>query len=214
MRGARRRPPPFHGRDVWYDVRSAASTGHWIPAAGDALKAMLIRLRDAGVPADQIRVISPFRLVAGNAATVYQSVFPEVSNDDRKQWVGTVHTMQGKEADVVILILGGDPDCPGHAASPPRSRIYSTSRSAVPSAASTSSATWTPGARSRTSMSWPPASQPGARTDRDITSSSAVRARSYCPARGARRGAGPRYHRSPLQAARGQAVLTAPPSMR
>ena len=104
---------PFHGRDVWYDVRSASSTGHWIPAEGDALKAMLVRLRDAGVPADQIRVISPFRLAAGNAATVHQSVFPEVSNDDRKQWVGTVHTMQGKEADVVILILGGDPDRPG-----------------------------------------------------------------------------------------------------
>jgi hypothetical protein len=105
--------PPFRGRNVWYDVRSAISTGHWVPVEGDALRAMLVRLRDAGVPADQIRVISPFRVVAGNAATVYQSVFPEVSSDDRKQWVGTVHTMQGKEADVVILILGGDPDRPG-----------------------------------------------------------------------------------------------------
>ncbi len=105
--------PAFHGRDIWYDIRSAASTGHWIPAEGDALKKMLVRLRDAGVPAGQIRVISPFRLVARKAADIHQSVFTGVSGSDRDQWVGTVHRMQGKEADVVILILGGDPGRPG-----------------------------------------------------------------------------------------------------
>jgi superfamily I DNA and/or RNA helicase len=52
-------------------------------------------------------------MVAGRATKVHQSVFPEVSAWDREKWVGTVHTVQGKEADVVILVLGGDPDRPG-----------------------------------------------------------------------------------------------------
>jgi superfamily I DNA and/or RNA helicase len=61
----------------------------------------------------QIRVISPFRMVAGLAMKMRESVFPEVSGQDREKCIGTVHTMQGEEADVVILVLGGDPSRPG-----------------------------------------------------------------------------------------------------
>jgi AAA domain len=103
----------FHGRDTWYDISSAQSEGHWVPAEGEALQTMLSSLRDAGIRADQIRVISPFRLVAAKSAGMHQAVFPDVTADQRRQWVGTVHTMQGKEADVVIIILGGDPTRPG-----------------------------------------------------------------------------------------------------
>jgi hypothetical protein len=105
--------PAFHGQDEWRHIRSATSNGHWIPAEGEELRSVLSELRNAGVIAAQIRVISPFRMVAGRATKVHQSVFPEVSARDREKWVGTVHTMQGKEADVVILVLGGDPDWPG-----------------------------------------------------------------------------------------------------
>ena len=105
--------PGFPGSDAWRDIRSATSDGHWIPAEGEELRSVLSQLGDAGVAAAQIRVISPFRMVASQAMKVHESIFPEVSKQVREKWVGTVHTMQGKEADVVILILGGDPDRPG-----------------------------------------------------------------------------------------------------
>jgi AAA domain-containing protein len=103
----------FPGRDAWCDIRSATSEGHWIPAEGEELRSILTQLRDARVAAAQIRVISPFRMVVSQAMKVHESIFPEVSRQVREKWVGTVHTMQGREADVVILILGGDPDRPG-----------------------------------------------------------------------------------------------------
>jgi hypothetical protein len=105
--------PAFRDRNVWCDIRSATANGHWIPAEGAELRSVLCQLRDAEVPAAQIRVISPFRMVASQATKVHESIFPEVSGPDRDNWVGTVHVMQGKEADVVVLVLGGNPDRPG-----------------------------------------------------------------------------------------------------
>jgi AAA domain len=107
--GTRHRDP-FHGYDVWYDVKSAAASGHWVPAEGKALREILERLAHADVPVGQIRVLSPFRQVVAGARNEYSKVFPEVTGKERDGSVGTVHIMQGKEADVVILILGTHPD--------------------------------------------------------------------------------------------------------
>jgi hypothetical protein len=104
---------PFPGRDRWYDVRSGDARGHWVPAEGDRLRVLLSELLTDGVAPSQIRVLSPFRQVAAEAAGVHRQVFGEsCSADDRRKWIGTVHTMQGKEADVVILVLGGSPARP------------------------------------------------------------------------------------------------------
>ena len=100
----------FPGRDRWFDVRSGSAQGHWVPAEGERLRALLHELLASGVGPAQIRVLSPFRQVAAEAAGVHREVFADAcSADDRRKWVGTVHTMQGKEADVVILVLGGGP---------------------------------------------------------------------------------------------------------
>jgi hypothetical protein len=108
----------FPGADGWYDVRPSAATGahghrsagHWIPAEGEALLSLLTSLRVAGVPAAEVRVISPFRGVAAAAARVYCGVFGEVSAEELRTRVGTVHTV--REGDVVVLVLGGDPGRP------------------------------------------------------------------------------------------------------
>lgn len=103
---------PFRGRSIWWDVRSSDSRGHWIPAEGVALRQILSDLQSRGIPAADIRVISPFKQVIEGAMAIHREVFPdvEVSMANRQKWIGTVHTMQGKEADVVLLVLGGNPD--------------------------------------------------------------------------------------------------------
>lgn len=104
---------PFHGENAWCDVRSSISDGHWIPAEGEMLRKVLMGMRDAGVPAKEIRVISPFHEAAEKAMEIHGEVFPDIKDDERDQWVGTVHRMQGREADAVVIILGGDPRKPG-----------------------------------------------------------------------------------------------------
>jgi len=105
---------PFHGENAWIDVRSSVRGSNWIPAEGDLLREVLAGLRDnGGVQAAQIRVISPYRAVAEESREIFLSVFPGAGHGDLDQWIGTVHKMQGREADTVILVLGGDPDKPG-----------------------------------------------------------------------------------------------------
>jgi hypothetical protein len=105
---------PFHGENAWIDVRSSTGGSNWIPAEGDMLRRVLNGLRlNGGVTAEQIRVISPYRAVAEHSLEIFREVFSGTSGDDLDQWIGTVHKMQGREADAVILVLGGDPGRPG-----------------------------------------------------------------------------------------------------
>jgi hypothetical protein len=108
----------------------------WRPDQGEYLMRVLRRLHDEnGVGLDEIFVISPFRDVAlkcralvrgrrvthlgqgqdqgslfeGGRPTGGKAVITATQDEIEafaKDHVGTVHTMQGKEADVVILILG------------------------------------------------------------------------------------------------------------
>ncbi|MFI0901889.1 DEAD/DEAH box helicase [Streptomyces sp. NPDC020983] len=97
------RPPR---ESFWWHVRSSQAEGKWVPAEGRALSAAVGRLLGEGLTADRLYVISPFREVATRAAQQLRGLVP---------WerVGTVHTAQGKEADVVVLVLGTHPDADG-----------------------------------------------------------------------------------------------------
>lgn len=84
----------------WIDVSAAQSEGNWIPAEGDEAKDLIRNLLDRQVKPEDIYLISPFAHVAGKLQTlggkygIYKA--------------GTVHKTQGREAKVVILVLGGN----------------------------------------------------------------------------------------------------------
>ncbi|KUL24765.1 DEAD/DEAH box helicase [Streptomyces regalis] len=103
-----RGPYRYGPRSCWVHVPSAEADGHWIPEEGRALSRVLQKLRDEGGVdlAREVYVISPFRAVVAGARKTCRDLLP----DNR---VGTIHTTQGKEADVVILVLGTDPRRPG-----------------------------------------------------------------------------------------------------
>ncbi|MDH0611289.1 AAA domain-containing protein [Stutzerimonas stutzeri] len=110
----------------WIDISSNEATDHWIPAEGEALIELVERLMDSGIKPESIFVISPFRSVVAGCRNVLRGINSELyrrakaaATDKNKPvkagqiQVGTVHTVQGKEADTVVMVLGGNPERPG-----------------------------------------------------------------------------------------------------
>lgn len=85
----------------WIDVNSDVSQGNWIPAEGDEVDRILAHLNEIDFEFTQVMAIGPFRDVARRLRDRAQNY--------RGLRAGTIHTAQGKEADVVILVLGSDP---------------------------------------------------------------------------------------------------------
>lgn len=77
---------------------SGTSQDNWVPAEGKALQDLLALLHRDGVKAEDIAVITPFKAVQENLRGMLSD----------KMVSGTIHTMQGKEAPIVILVLGGN----------------------------------------------------------------------------------------------------------
>ncbi|GAA1719049.1 AAA domain-containing protein [Fodinicola feengrottensis] len=95
----------FPGENCWFDV-SGPAEGNWVPAEGEALASLLAELRRDGVKPDRIRVISPFRDAVRGSKEVVSRI---LGSEFAYQNVGTIHTVQGQEAAVVIMVLGSAP---------------------------------------------------------------------------------------------------------
>lgn len=103
------------GPSVWVDVQSGGAD-KWSPEEGREAMAMLRRLVDAGIGLDDgkgpdIYLVTPFVIVADNLrALVEKERLAEVWGGNSWQWsrerIGTVHTVQGREAEAVIIVLG------------------------------------------------------------------------------------------------------------
>ncbi|MEQ9337288.1 MAG: DEAD/DEAH box helicase, partial [Miltoncostaeaceae bacterium] len=89
----------------WLDVRGSAGDGHWVPEEGERLQGVLAHLDLRGVAAGEMLVLTPFRDVARR--------LEEITRHRPGLAAGTVHTAQGREADIVVLVLGAGPAHPG-----------------------------------------------------------------------------------------------------
>ncbi|SEN44062.1 Superfamily I DNA and/or RNA helicase [Chitinophaga rupis] len=88
------------GNSQWFDITgSTINKKHIVKEEIDLLKEKIQLL---GKPGDSIFVISPFKTVA-------VACIEAISKINSNVQCGTIHTFQGKEADIVFLVLGSDP---------------------------------------------------------------------------------------------------------
>jgi hypothetical protein len=96
------------GPSTWFDVRGGAEE-KWCPQEGEVVLSLLKRLAEAEIVPD-LYIVTPFVVVADNLRRLVRVVLPSSWTDDPWKWtserIGTVHTVQGREAEAVIFVLG------------------------------------------------------------------------------------------------------------
>ena len=102
----------------WIQVAGTRSGKHWVPEQGDAVVELLEQVLTQSSEIPEIFVITPFREVGRQLKRLlkrrYADWMPVQSGSsfDVGRWlagaIGTVHTFQGKEADIVVFVLGLD----------------------------------------------------------------------------------------------------------
>jgi len=114
------RTRPLLGNSRWIDVKGEDFDDHYSPTEGQAVLDLIVdyqrqNLSTAGDGLPELYIISPFKSVAtamtellSEHASMWASDVAEKSiNEWLRSHVGTVHTFQGKESEMVIFVLGG-----------------------------------------------------------------------------------------------------------
>lgn len=104
------------GPSSWIDVQGTAEE-KWCPQEGQAVLALLGRLKTMNV-APNLYIITPFAIVSDRLREmVRQSHLLEGWVGQHDVWpyerIGTVHTVQGREAEAVFFVLGAPADNQG-----------------------------------------------------------------------------------------------------
>lgn len=100
------------GASCWVSVKGQVSKDQWVPAQGSAVQNLLSSLLKIN-PNPDCFFISPFRAVKDSLRELVKETISWERPDssllhDFSRRVGTIHTFQGREADIVFLILGCD----------------------------------------------------------------------------------------------------------
>lgn len=90
----------------WIHVPASSGSGHAVPAHVERAVTEVRALMNAGVDPGEIIAIAPFKDLSTVLRQRLRAISPKIT-------AGTVHTAQGREAMVVLLVLGGDKARPG-----------------------------------------------------------------------------------------------------
>lgn len=108
----------------WINVQDSEFDGNWSLDEGKIALQLLSKIIQSTNSLPSLYIISPFKQVAYNMkkhikdnASSFNNFLTLGQNSQLFSWInksiGTVHTFQGKQADVVIVLLGGNPSKPG-----------------------------------------------------------------------------------------------------
>lgn len=101
----------------WIQVTGICRGRHWVSEQGEAVISLLERIFSPSTDLPSVFVITPFKEVGNLIKRLLREQSlrwapAQFSSVDQNLWlarsIGTVHTFQGKEADVVIFVLGLD----------------------------------------------------------------------------------------------------------
>lgn len=97
------------GTSAWINVYGSG-TDKWCPEEGSVVLTLLHKLKTAKIPPD-IYLVTPFVVVADNLRRliIHSGVLTGIAAEPNVwvyERVGTVHTVQGREAEAVIFVLG------------------------------------------------------------------------------------------------------------
>lgn len=118
---------PNAGRELpiscWYNVSGNPGEKldrQWRVQEGDELLRRLRELFEGGIRPEDIMVMAPFKVVADRVRDIFTDAVLEYAHYSHsaalvvaKNHAGTIHTSQGREADVVFLVLGSKPGSQG-----------------------------------------------------------------------------------------------------
>ncbi|MFJ8068426.1 AAA domain-containing protein [Peribacillus sp. NPDC096447] len=109
------------GRSAWFDCKGLAVNRQFVAEQGDLVADHIVELWEKASTPPDVYIISPFTAVKDGIKQVLKQRLKnmQISNEEIEDWlgksVGTVHTFQGKEADIVYLVTGTDENNDGAA---------------------------------------------------------------------------------------------------
>lgn len=105
------------GPSQWVHVDGRCKGKHWVAEQGEEVLYLLAQMVAHSPEMPEVFVITPFKEISAELKKFLKKEYrqwasEQLSPSDINKWlrdsVGTVHTFQGKEADVVIFVLGLD----------------------------------------------------------------------------------------------------------